>query len=171
MPRSQEAIRQWQVLRSIAASRLGLTVAAMAEAQHVTARTIRRDLVALQEGRIPGVSRKARHAHGLEIDSHSLQGLDSGFTLIELCALYFSRATLECVAGASFHAELSQAFSRFDVASRPRCGNSSMASPRSLARSALPAVKRADASQRASVWPSCSTPVFTAARCACAIAR
>lgn len=49
MPRNAEVIRQWNVLRSIEASRLGITIGELAEAADVTTRTIRRDLEALQQ--------------------------------------------------------------------------------------------------------------------------
>ena len=53
MPRSQEVVRQWQVLRALAASRIGLTVDALAAEQRVTSRTIRRDLAALERAGFP----------------------------------------------------------------------------------------------------------------------
>ncbi len=49
-----------------------------------------------------------------ESRSRGLAGLDAGFSLIELCALYFGRATLESLAGAPFHEELSRTFARFE---------------------------------------------------------
>lgn len=119
MARSQEAIRQWQMLRALAASRLGLTVESLATEQRVTTRTIRRDLAALQEAGFPLYQEKRDTHTSWKIDARTLQGLDSGFTLIELCALYFSRATLECVASAPFHEELSRAFGRFEETLTP----------------------------------------------------
>lgn len=119
MPRSQEAIRQWQILRSLAAARLGVTVERMAADQGVTTRTIRRDLTALQEAGFPLYQEKRDTQVAWKIDARTLQGIDSGFTLIELCALYFSRATLECVAGAPFHDELLRAFARFEATVTP----------------------------------------------------
>lgn len=116
MPRSREAIRQWQILRAVAASRFGLTVAALAAEQRVTPRTIRRDLTALQEAGFPLYQDTHDARTAWKIDPRALHGLGSGFTLIEMCALYFSRATLECVAGAPFHDELSRAFARFEAA-------------------------------------------------------
>lgn len=119
MPRSQEAIRQWQILRTIAAARHGATVRALAADTGVTVRTIRRDLVALQEAGFPLYQQNGDAGLAWKLDPRALSGLDSGFTLMELCALYFSRATLECLAGAPFHRELAQAFARFERAVTP----------------------------------------------------
>jgi predicted DNA-binding transcriptional regulator YafY len=114
MPRSNEVTRQWQVLRALAASRLGLTVEGLATDQAVTPRTIRRDLAALERAGFPLLQETEANPYRWRLDPAALGGLDAGFSLIELCALYFSRATLECLAGAPFHDELSRAFSRFE---------------------------------------------------------
>ena len=47
--RNAEVIRQWQVLREIEARRVGVTIHELATLVHVSTRTIRRDLQALQE--------------------------------------------------------------------------------------------------------------------------
>ncbi|HEY1302507.1 MAG TPA: transcriptional regulator [Vicinamibacterales bacterium] len=119
MARNQEAIRQWQILRTIAASRRGATIPSLAAETGVTVRTIRRDFVALQEAGFP--LRQDNSDAGLvwTLDARALSGMESGFTLMELCALYFSRATLECLVGAPFHRELAQAFARFERAITP----------------------------------------------------
>lgn len=119
MPRNREAIRQWQILRALAAARLGLSVDAIARAQGVTPRTIRRDLTALEAAGFPLYQEKREPGVFWKIEPRALQGLDAGFTLIELSALYLSRATLECVAGAPFHDELARAFARFEQALTP----------------------------------------------------
>src|SRR5438552_424716 len=123
MPRNQETIRQWQVLRALAGARLGIAVETLATEQGVTPRTIRRDLRALQEAGFPLYQEHRDPGLVWKIEPHALRGLDSSFTLIELCALYFSRATLEALAGAPFHNELSGAFARFQQALSPamRC--------------------------------------------------
>ena len=119
MPRSDEAVRQWHLLRALASARFGLTVEAMAAAHGVTARTIRRDIAALERAGFPLYQEQGESRVHWKIDSRALAGLDAGFTLLEWCALYFSRATLECLAGAPFHEELARAFSRFEQALTP----------------------------------------------------
>ena len=61
MARSSEVIRQWRLLREIEVSR-GVTIRDMAELAGVTTRTIRRDLDALGELRVPRVREEERLA-------------------------------------------------------------------------------------------------------------
>ena len=112
MSRSREVVRQWQVLRSLAASRHGLTVDALASEQGVTSRTVRRDLAALERAGFPLFQETGGERLRWRIDVRGLAGLDAGFSLVELCALYFGRATLDSLAGAPFHEELSRTFAR-----------------------------------------------------------
>ena len=114
MPRSKEVIRQWQILRSLASSRLGIAVGELAAEHGVTTRTIRRDLSALGRAGFPLYQEEGSPCLLWKLDACSLKGLDTGFSLMELCALYFSRATLECLYGAPFHDELTRAFARFE---------------------------------------------------------
>jgi predicted DNA-binding transcriptional regulator YafY len=114
MPRSREVVRQWQVLRSLAASHHGLTVDALAAEQGVTSRTVRRDLAALERAGFPLFQEAGGDRLRWKVEARSLAGLDAGFSLVELCALYFGRATLESLAGAPFHEELSRTFARFE---------------------------------------------------------
>ena len=75
----------------------------LAERLGVTPRTIRRDLAQLQEAgfAIEQSHRDSRRAWSLNRDA--FKGLvDSGLTLSELCALYFSRALMEFLAGTPF---------------------------------------------------------------------
>ena len=54
-PRNRQLVRQWQILRCLAAARAGATYAAIANTFGVSTRTIRRDLAALQEAGFPVV--------------------------------------------------------------------------------------------------------------------
>ena len=54
------------------------------------------------------------------IDGQALHGLESGFTLPELCALYLSRNLLESVAGTPFQRDLTNAFARLEKMLSPR---------------------------------------------------
>ena len=59
---------------------------------------------------------------GTEIGARTqaLKGLDTGFSLAELCALYLSRSLLESVAGTPFQRDLGNAFERLERALSPR---------------------------------------------------
>ena len=121
MPRNQEVIRQWKVLHALESSRHGVHIDALADELEVTSRTIRRDLAALQEA---GFALYDTHDDNgrvrWRLDGHVLKGLDTGFTLAELCALYLSRNLLESVAGTPFQRDLTHAFERLQRALSPR---------------------------------------------------
>ena len=121
MPRNQEVIRQWKVLHALESSRHGATIDALAGELDVTTRTIRRDLAALQEAGFPLYDERDEdgRAHW-RLDGQVLKGLETGFTLAELCALYLSRNLLEAVAGTPFQRDLTLAFTRLEKMLSPR---------------------------------------------------
>ncbi len=121
MPRNQEVIRQWKVLHALESSRHGVALDTLARELEVTTRTIRRDLAALQEA---GFALYDTHDENgrvrWRLDGQALKGLETGFTLGELCAVYLSRHLLESVAGTPFQRDLSNAFARLEAALSPR---------------------------------------------------
>jgi predicted DNA-binding transcriptional regulator YafY len=121
VPRNQEVIRQWKVLHALESSRHGVTIDALADDLDVTTRTIRRDLAALQEAGFPLYDERddEGHAHW-RLDGQVLKGLETGFTLAELCALYLSRNMLEAVGGTPFQRDLTLAFARLEKMLSPR---------------------------------------------------
>ena len=121
MPRNQEVIRQWKVLHALESSRHGATIDALADDLQVTTRTIRRDLAALQEAGFPLFDERDEdgRAHW-RLEGHALKGLETGFTLAEICALYLSRNMLEAVAGTPFQRDLTLAFTRLEKMLSPR---------------------------------------------------
>ena len=121
MPRNQEVIRQWKVLHALESSRHGASIDSLAGELEVTTRTIRRDLAALQEAGFPLYDTRDEEGRvRWRLDGHVLKGLDTGFTLGELCALYLSRNLLESVAGTPFQRDLGHAFARLQAALSPR---------------------------------------------------
>lgn len=121
MPRNQEVIRQWKVLHALESSRHGASIDALAADLDVTTRTIRRDLAALQEAGFPLYDERDENGHvRWRIDGQVLKGIDTGFTLAELCALYLSRNLLEAVAGTPFQRDLTNAFGRLGKMLSPR---------------------------------------------------
>ena len=121
MPRNQEVIRQWKVLHALESSRHGTTIPALADELTVTTRTIRRDLAALQEAGFPLFDERDEDG-GVRwrLDGQVLKGLETGFTLQELCALYLSRSLLEAVAATPFQRDLGLAFARLEKLLSPR---------------------------------------------------
>lgn len=121
MPRNQEVIRQWRLLHALESSRHGATIDGLAQDLEVTTRTIRRDLAALQEAGFPLYDFKDDADRvRWRLEGQAFGGLDTGFTLAELCALYLSRNLLESVAGTPFQHDLGLAFSRLEGALSPR---------------------------------------------------
>jgi predicted DNA-binding transcriptional regulator YafY len=120
MPRNAEVIRQWNILRAIEASRR-VTIDSLAEREGVTTRTIRRDLEALQSAGFPLFDEVEEGKRYWRIDTRPFKALaDTGFTLSELCALYFSRTLLEVLAGTPFRDDLAAAFAKFERALSPK---------------------------------------------------
>jgi predicted DNA-binding transcriptional regulator YafY len=121
MPRNAEVIRQWNVLRTIEAARLGVSIADLAALSGVTTRTIRRDLEALQQAGFTLYDEKDEGRTRWRLSEQPFSRLrDTGFTLPELCALYFSRSLLECLAGTPFHDDLRHAFDKLEAVLPPR---------------------------------------------------
>src|SRR6185369_1524308 len=121
VPRNQEVIRQWKVLHALESSRHGVSIDGLADQLDVTTRTIRRDLAALQEAGFPLYEERDDDGRvRWRIDGAILKGLETGFTLAELCALYLSRNLLEAVAGSPFQRDLTNAFARLEKMLSPR---------------------------------------------------
>ena len=121
MPRNQEVIRQWRLLHALESSRHGATIDALASDLEVTTRTIRRDLAALQEAGFALYDEQDDQGRvRWRLDGQALHGLESGFTLPELCAMYLSRNLLEAVAGTPFQRDLTNAFARLEKMLSPR---------------------------------------------------
>ena len=121
MPRNQEVIRQWKLLHALESSRHGASIDALSKELEVTTRTIRRDLAALQEAGFALYDERDDNGHvKWRLDGQVLKGIDAGFTLSELCALYLSRNLLEAVAGTPFQRDLTNAFERLAKMLSPR---------------------------------------------------
>jgi predicted DNA-binding transcriptional regulator YafY len=147
MPRNQEVIRQWKVLHALESSRHGATIDALADDLQVTTRTIRRDLAALQEAGFPLFDERDEdgRAHW-RLEGQALKGLETGFTLAEICALYLSRNMLEAVAGTPFQRDLTLAFARLEKMLSPRMRQFLDRLPQVLVAKAGPRARGADAS-------------------------
>jgi predicted DNA-binding transcriptional regulator YafY len=121
VPRNQEVIRQWKLLHALESSRHGASIDALSKELDVTTRTIRRDLAALQEAGFALYDERDDDGHvKWRLDGQVLKGIDTGFTLSELCALYLSRNLLEAVAGIPFQRDLTNAFERLAKMLSPR---------------------------------------------------
>lgn len=119
MGRNSELIRQWTLLRQLAATRTN-TIPKLATDLHVTTRTIRRDLAALQAAGFPIYDETANGTKFWRMDPKAGGAMArSGLTFSELCALYFSRALLECFAGTPMLRDLQSGLDKFEAALSP----------------------------------------------------
>ncbi len=119
MPRNAEVIRQWSILRDLEASRR-LTIDDLAGRTGVTTRTIRRDLEALQTSGFPLFDELIDGKRYWTLEARAFKRLDdTGFTLAELSALYFSRTLVECLAATPFQQDVASAFEKLGAALTP----------------------------------------------------
>lgn len=120
MPRNAEVIRQWQLLRTLERARLGATIDELARASQVTTRTIRRDLAALAEAGFPLFDQRTEGRTRWYLHSAALGGLtETGFTVTEAAALYFSRTLVTQSALGPLGPDLETAFQKFSDALAP----------------------------------------------------
>jgi predicted DNA-binding transcriptional regulator YafY len=119
MPRNAEVIRQWSILRDLEASRRQ-TIDELAARTGVTTRTIRRDLEALQASGFPLFDELIDGKRYWRLEAKAFRRLDdTGFTLAELSALYFSRTLVECLAATPFQQDVAAAFDKLSAALTP----------------------------------------------------
>ena len=119
MPRNAEVIRQWSILKELEASRR-VTIDELAQRTGVTTRTIRRDLEALQTAGFPLFDETHDGKKYWTLEQRAFRRLaDTGFTLAELSALYFSRTLVECLSGTPFERDVRSAFDKLAAALTP----------------------------------------------------
>jgi predicted DNA-binding transcriptional regulator YafY len=119
VPRNAEVIRQWSILRDLESSRR-LTIDDLASRTGVTTRTIRRDLEALQASGFPLYDEVHEGKRYWTLEQRAFRRLDdTGFTLAELSALYFSRTLVECLASTPFQRDVRSAFDKLAGALTP----------------------------------------------------
>jgi predicted DNA-binding transcriptional regulator YafY len=87
----------------------------LADDASVGKRTVQRDIVALQEAGFPLEQKPRGDRMAWTLNREAFTSLiAAGLTLPELCALYFSRALLEYLAGTFFQNDLQSAFAKFE---------------------------------------------------------
>jgi len=117
--RNAEVIRQWSILRDLEASRR-VTIDDLAERTGVSTRTIRRDLEALQAAGFPLFDEVHDGKKYWTLEQRAFRRLDdTGFTLAELTAIYFSRSLVECLAATPFQRDVRSAFDKLAAALTP----------------------------------------------------
>ena len=117
MARNSEVIRQWEILREIDGARVGITVAKLAASRAVHERTIRRDIDALCAAGFPLYDDRINGSTVWKLKTRPFRALEeTGLSVIELCALYFSRTLLTTLAGAPLGEDAERAFVKIERA-------------------------------------------------------
>jgi predicted DNA-binding transcriptional regulator YafY len=117
MARNSELVRQWEILREIDSARTGIPIAKLASLRKVHARTIRRDLGALARSGFPLFDEKVNGTSMWKLRAKPFRGLEeTGLSILEMCALYFSRSLLQTLGGAPFEEEINRAFAKLERA-------------------------------------------------------
>lgn len=116
MSDSLPLLRQWTLLRLLAARRRGASLQEMAHETHVSSRTILRDLKLLRRVGFPLVEAVGDHGRK-QWKLNDASGLPSlTFTLEEAAALYLGRQFLEGLAGTLFWTGAQSAFQKIRAA-------------------------------------------------------
>ena len=102
MADSPQIIRQWSLLRSLAARRFGVSTRELAEEHTVNERTIRRDLASLREAGFPIEERTIENGRKLWLVSKDSGFGDLTLNLTEVLSLYVGRKLMEPLAGTLF---------------------------------------------------------------------
>lgn len=151
MPRNAEVIRQWSILRDLESSRR-VTIDDLARRTGVTTRTIRRDLDALQSAGFPLFDEVHDGKKYWRLEQRAFRRLDdTGFTIAELSALYFSRTLLECLASTPFQADVRSAFEKLAGALTPGMRQFLDRLPLAIQAKAEPGARSADRAPGAQV--------------------
>lgn len=117
MARNSELVRQWEILREIDAARTGIPIAKLASGRKVHTRTIRRDLDALCRAGFPLFDDKVNGTSMWKLRAKPFRGLEeTGLSILEMCALYFSRSLLQALGGSPFEDEMNRAFAKLERA-------------------------------------------------------
>jgi predicted DNA-binding transcriptional regulator YafY len=119
--RNAEVIRQWQILREIESKRAGVTIHELAALVHVTTRTIRRDLQALQEAGFAVFDEGAENeTKRWRLESQPFRSVQEGLSVSDVAALYLSRTLVEGLSGWPLSDELRAAFAKIERGLNPR---------------------------------------------------
>jgi predicted DNA-binding transcriptional regulator YafY len=120
--RNSELVRQWEILREIDGARHGVSIQKLSALRGVHQRTIRRDLEALGRAGFPLWDDKTNGTSMWKLRAKPFARLEeTGLGIMELCALYFSRALVTSLAGDPLHDDLDRAFGKMERALPPGC--------------------------------------------------
>jgi predicted DNA-binding transcriptional regulator YafY len=110
--RGVQLARQWKIIRLLESRKRGLTINDLSDELDSPARTVYRDLEALQEAGFPLYSEKEeKQAHWKFVEGYKL-GSSIPFTATELMSLHMSRDALKIFEGTVFHESIESLFEK-----------------------------------------------------------
>jgi predicted DNA-binding transcriptional regulator YafY len=119
MARSDQLGRQWKIIRALIASRKGISVRDLAAELDCHARTVYRDLEALQVAGFPVYSERIDNSSYWHILESARHQIPIPFNLTELMALYFSRDMLKVLKNTVFYDSLESLFQKIKTTLSP----------------------------------------------------
>ncbi len=141
--RNAEVIRQWQILKSVEASRGGVTIHELADQVRVSTRTIRRDLQALQEAGFALFDEgEENETKRWKLEAQPFKLVQEGLAVQDVAALYLSRSIVEALSGWPLADELRAALGKIEGALNPRIREFLSALPEVISTKAAPTAGR-----------------------------
>jgi len=119
MARGDQLSRQWKMLNTLLASRIGKTVPELADELGCTKRTVYRDLEALQAGGFPITTQTRDNRSYWHILNTGSQQVPLAFSIPELMALYFGKEMLRTYRGTVFHDAIESLLSKIKATLPP----------------------------------------------------
>jgi proteasome accessory factor B len=137
--RNAEVIRQWQMLRAIESSRVGVTIHELAGEAGVSTRTIRRDLQALQEAGFAIFDEGEEHdTKRWKLNAQPFRAVEAGLGVQDVAALYLSRSIVEALSAWPLADELRVALAKIEGALNPRMREFLATLPQVVSTKAVP---------------------------------
>jgi predicted DNA-binding transcriptional regulator YafY len=119
MARGDQLARQWKIIETLLASHTGKSAAQLADELDCNARTVYRDLEALQAAGFPFYTERIDGKSYWSLLDTLKHHIPIPFTLTELLALYFSRDMLKFLQNTVFHESLESLFEKIKTTIPP----------------------------------------------------
>jgi predicted DNA-binding transcriptional regulator YafY len=119
MARGDQLGRQWKIIRTLIASKQGKSVQDLALELGCHARTVYRDLEALQVAGFPVYTERKHNRSYWSLLESAKQHIPIPFSIMELMALYFSRDMLKILKDTHFYDSLESLFQKIKATLAP----------------------------------------------------